>query len=49
MSLYETLGGDNILLGEAVKNKVEEKEIEEKDKKEKNEKKKKKKGKKTVF
>ena len=35
LSLYETLGGDKIILGEAVKNKVEEKEIKGKDKKEK--------------
>ena len=49
LNLYDVLGGDSILLGEAVKHKVEEKKAEEKDKKEKNKKGKKKKGKKGIF
>ena len=50
LKLYEILGGDSILLGEIIKNKVEEKEEEEK-KQAKNQKTKKKKkaGKKTIF
>ena len=50
LKLYDILGGDSILLGEIIKNKVEEKEEEEK-KQAKNQKteKKKKAGKKTIF
>ena len=51
LNLYEILGGDNVLLGEVVKNKVEEKEVEKtiKKKKKKKVKKNKRKTKKNIF